>query len=160
MEQPPEQPASTPAKPLPPIPVVPASLTRTLTWAVPAAVIGSAVAVAIALLIKGNADWWAGYWPATGIAILGGIAAIAILSRAAGRPVDVAISVVMIAAGVRIGISAVGAAVAIKAFEAPMTPTALLVCGYYVATLVAETVIVSQAVQSAMVVRSDGPGQG
>ena len=134
---------------LPPIPIVPNSLKRSLLTVVPAVVIGSAVLVAIALVITRRGDWWPGYLPATIVSVLGGIAAIAVLSRAAGRPVDVSMTCVMAAAGIRIAISVIGVAIAVKVFETPQTPTATLACGYYVATLLAESVVLSRAVQSA-----------
>lgn len=153
----PQPPSSTPPEPPKPkpLPIVPASLLGTLLRVVPAVVIGAALVVAIALAVVGRVDWWAGYIPATVIAVIGGIAAIVVLSRAAGRPIDVAVTVIMAAAAVRIGVSAVGAIIAITALGSPMVPTALLVCGYYVVTLVAESVVFSRAVQAASPASTD-----
>lgn len=149
-----QTPSPTPAEsepaPKKPIPVVPTSLSATLVRLVPAVVIGSALLLAGVLQFAGQPEWWAGYWPATIIAILCGIVSIVLLSRAAGQPVDAAIAVVMMAAGARIAISVIGVVIAAQTLHKPLTSTALLTCGYYVVTLIVESVVLSNAVRDAI----------
>ncbi len=143
-------PSSTVPVPMKPIPVVPGSLTRKLAIAVPAVVIGSAFLLAVCLQFSGHPEWWAGYWPATVIAVLGGIVSIVLLSRAAGQPVDAAISVVLMAAGARIAISVIGVIVAVQTLQKPLISTTMLACVYYVVTLIVESVMLSNAARDAI----------
>lgn len=119
----------------------------------PLAVLGTWVGVcfilAIVVLGAGRPEWWSCL--AAG-GIVGGVCAIVsvvIILSSAGKPAEYVVTMVMLLAAVRIGISLIGLLVAVLVLDLPRNPTALMICGYYAATLIVESFLVRQAVHSA-----------
>jgi hypothetical protein len=125
-------------------PTVQGGLVRQL----PAAALGSfGVAAAVMASLAAwshEPTWWAGFAAASVIAGLGTIASVIVLRRATGA-MDQVVTLAMGASLVRMAVSLTGLLVAIHAFHAPAEPTGFMLCGYYAATLITETLLLSRA---------------
>lgn len=136
-------------QPKPQLPTVSGQLIRQLPVAVIATLLGVAVGIAAIVLIAGRPEWWPAYAAASVVALLCAIASLVIIATSAGKPADYAVTMVMLLAAVRVGISIIGLLVAIMALEFPAQSTAMMVCGYYAATLIVESVLVRRALTDA-----------
>jgi len=132
-------------------PVVPGPVTKALVTGVTVAVVGTAICIAGLIFLLKPESGFAGFGLATVVAIIGAAAGVLLLPRIVGKPVDRALSVVMMTAGVRVTSSALGVVIAVRGLGAPLESTAMMICGYYVATLFAESVVVSRTIGRATV---------
>lgn len=134
---------------------VSAGLVRRLPWAVLGTFIGVSVVLAMVVFGAGRPEWWSCL--AAG-GIVGGVCAIAsvvIILSAAGKTAEYVVTMVMLLAAVRIGISLIGLLVSVLVLDLPRNPTALMICGYYAATLVVESLLIRQSVHSVPPVVAD-----
>lgn len=112
--------------------------------AVAAAYIVTALLLAGALVLMGDAEWWRGLAGATVATLMASVATIPIIAwgmRVAPPRPDLAAGAFFIAAGVRAAIALGAAALAVYQGGFPKTPTLLLVVPYYFALLAAETTV-------------------
>ncbi|MBC7784576.1 MAG: hypothetical protein H7144_12125 [Burkholderiales bacterium] len=146
MDQPPSNiPAPiTPA----PVPTVSPALIRQLPMAVAATVFAVALVIAIIIVVTPQPQWWPAFIGATVVAAVAMIASVAILLSSAGKPADYVITMTMLLAGVRVGVSLIGLIVCIMAFSITPVAVAMMICGYYVATLIVESTLVSRALRA------------
>lgn len=123
-------------------------LVRRLPWAVLGSFVGVSVVLVLVIVGAGRPEWW----PCLAAGgIVGGVCALAsvvIILSSAGKPAEYVVTMVMLLAAVRIGISLIGLLVSVLALDLPRNPTALMICGYYAATLIVESFLVRQAVHS------------
>jgi hypothetical protein len=124
------------------------ALSRWLPGSVVAAFVVTAAASTGIILFFDRPDWWRGLFAASIVSGIGGGVSIVILSRIAGRTVDQAVTYVMAAAAVRMGVSLAGLLVAVMGFKTPAEPTGFIICGYYAATLLAETTLLARATRA------------
>jgi hypothetical protein len=134
-----------------PVPVVHGPIMHTLLTAVICAVAGTAMCIAGIIFLLKPESGFGGFGLATLVAVVGAMSAVILLPGIVGKSVDRALSVVMLTAGVRVTVSALGAVTAVRGLGAPLESTAMMICGYYVATLLAESVVVSRAMGRATV---------
>lgn len=124
-------------------------LIRQLPIAVVTTLIVVAMVCAAVVLVSARADWWSPMLVASGVATMGAVASVVIILSSSGKPADYVITMVMLLAGVRTGISLIGLIVGIKALHLPAEALALMICGYYAAMLLVETWLVRRALTGA-----------
>jgi hypothetical protein len=145
---------SSQPKPLPT--TVSPQLIRQLPVAVIVTLIGVAVVIVAIVLLAGRPEWLPAFAAASVVAILCAIASLVIILSSAGKPADYVVTMVMLLAAVRVGVSIVGLLVAIMALEFPAKSTAMMICGYYAATLIVESVLVRRALNDMPTAKIDG----
>jgi hypothetical protein len=128
-----------------PTPTVASGLLRRLPAAVLCSFGAAAVVTAVVVAVAQRPTWWNGFAAATIIAGLSAVASLLVLRRVSGRGVDEAVTFAMGVTLVRMAVSGVGLLVATQVLGAPVEPTGFMICGYYAATLVTETLILSRA---------------
>jgi hypothetical protein len=142
-------------QPKPQMPTVSPQLIRQLPVAVIATLLGVAVGIAAIVLIAGRPEWWPAYAAASVVAVLCAVASLVIIATSAGKPADYAVTMVMLLAAVRVGISIIGLLVAVLALDLPRNATAMMICGYYAATLFVESLLVRRAFNQPPVTATD-----
>jgi ABC-type transport system involved in multi-copper enzyme maturation permease subunit len=130
-------------------PTVSPVLIRQMPIAVLATVLATAGIAAIGIGLTHRADWWPAYVASLVVAMIGALASVVIILRSAGKPADFVVTMVMLLSLVRIGVSLIGLIVCVKVLQTPPDPTAAMIGGYYVATLLVESLLVRRALQPA-----------
>jgi hypothetical protein len=131
----------------------PATVSPQLIRQLPISVVVTLVVVAmislVIVLLSGRADWWPALLGASVVATICAAASVVIILSSSGKPADYVITMIMLLAGVRTGISLIGLIVGVKALHLPAEALALMICGYYTAMLLVETLLVRRALTDA-----------
>ncbi len=106
-----------------------------------------AAIIAMVVLFAGHPGWWSAFAGALVVAAVNAVLSLWIILHSAGKPADHVVTMVMLLAGVRTGISVVGLLLAIKVFSLTPNATAVMICGFYAATLVVESTLVHRALK-------------
>ena len=129
------------------------SAMRKLPQVVFGATAAAGVVIAALIVLANKPAWWGGFTPAVVASLLSAAASVFVLRMAVGKPLEKAVAVVYAAAGVRLLASLTACLVAVKIGDYPPKPTGLMICGFYVAVLMAESIFLAKAVNSATVKR-------
>lgn len=129
-------------------PTVSPTLVRRMPVVVGLTLIGTAVVIAGLVLATQNTHWWRPYAGATGIATLGAIASIVIIVRSAGKPADYVVTMIMALSAVRMFISLFGLLILVMGLKMLAEPTAFMICGFYMTTLLVESLLVSRSLKA------------
>jgi hypothetical protein len=127
----------------------PAAAWRSLLRWVP---LGLALAAAMiaGLLVLTRADsWWSGFGAATVASVLAALLSLIPLRWGLWRSIEKLMAMVLLASGVRAGVSIGLALVAVEAGGFPAKPTLLLLVPYYFVLLAVETACLIRAVRAA-----------
>lgn len=119
---------------------------RWLVMSVLAALIGAAIVIALVLTLVQRRDFWAGYLGASVISVLSALASLPPLLFGLRRDLMKAVAGAFVAAALRAIVSLGGCILIVKLLDYPAAPTLLIMVGYYVAVLVAESGVVARAV--------------
>ncbi|MGC4032271.1 MAG: hypothetical protein QM754_11175 [Tepidisphaeraceae bacterium] len=142
------------SRPLPPSPVVSRASLNLLPMAAMGSTVAAGVLIAAVVVLANQPAWWAGFLPATIVALLCAAASAVVLRFAADKPLEKAVAVCMGALGVRLLLCLALCLVAVKVGQYPPKVTGLMIVGYYFAMLAAESAALAMAVNRATV-----PGQ-
>jgi len=107
-----------------------------------------ALIAALVVLIAGRPDWWPAFATACGVAVVNAVLSLWIIAGAAGKSADHVVTMVMLLAGVRIGVSILGLITAVLALSLNPEATAVMICGFYAATLIVESALVHRALKA------------
>lgn len=130
------------------IPVLESRSLARMHLVVMAAVAGFALCLIILIVIMQRSAWWEAFTYSTIVAVAASIASVFAARMAVGKTLDSAITVFMALSAVRLVVSLAGCILAVKLARSPEEATALMVCGYYVATLAVETMLMARAVRA------------
>ena len=118
--------------------------TRALIRCVLLAMLGTALVIALLLLVMGRGDWWQGFGAATLLSALAAAVSITAMRVGIGFGVQGAIAGHFAGAGLRLLVVLGGGLLLVGVGKYPAAPTLLLAVPYYFATLGAEVVCLAR----------------
>jgi hypothetical protein len=119
--------------------------------AVAGTVLGSGLLMAGVIVLTNHPQWWPAFGAATMVALLNAAASMAVLRRASGKTLDSAVAVVYMVVGVRLFVSVAGCLLAVKVGKYSPEATGIMICSYYMAMLVAESIVLARAVAASSI---------
>ncbi len=146
---------SEPTTAKPQTPTVSPQLIRQLPVAIVVTLLVVAAVFAAVVLLAHRSDWWPAYGFATAAGLICAIVSGMIILSSAGKPADYVVTMMMLLAGVRVGISVIGLIVGVKVLALPPVITAMMICGYYAAMLIVESLLVRRALNGPATTSTD-----
>lgn len=113
------------------------------------AILSSAGALAVVLLLVRRGEWWSGLGAATVISILAAGASVGPMGWGLSRGLQAAVGGYFVSAGIRMVVSLGGGLLAVMVGGYPALPTMVLMVVMYLAVLGAETWVVVRAIWGA-----------
>lgn len=109
------------------------------------AFVSAAVVLAGILVLANRADWWNGFAPAAVASALAAGVSLVPLRKGLRQNLMKAVTAYFVAAVLRTVMSLVACVIAVKIGGYPAAPTLLLMLGFYLAILIAETAAIVKA---------------
>jgi hypothetical protein len=100
------------------------------------------------IVLTNHPQWWPAFGAATMVALLNAVASMAVLRRASGKTLDQAVAIIYLVVGVRLFVSVAGCLLAVKVGGYAPQATGIMICSYYMAMLIAESVVLARAAGS------------
>ena len=116
---------------------------------------GVALLIAGIIVLARTPEWWTSFIAASMVALLNAAASMAVLRRANGRTIEQGVGIVYLVAGARLAVSLVGCLIAVKVGHYSPQATGLMIVSYYVAMLIAESIVLARAVSAKEVTKAN-----